>query len=463
MTLYTDNLILGAGLTGLTTAFYLNKHNQKFVLLEKTNRYGGVIKTITENEFVYETGPNTGVLATQETAELFEDLDCEIITANDNVKKRYILKNNCWHALPSGILSAIGTPLFDFKDKIKILAEPFRKPGQNPEETLAQLVLRRMGKTFLDYAIDPFILGVYAGDPNLLITKYAFPKLYNLEQKYGSFIKGQLKKSKEHKTERDKKATRKVFSAKNCLQTFIDNIYLNIKSQNIFFNTQDIKIYNLSDTNNENQRFKIIFASDNQKYEIVTKNLITTTPSNTLKDILIFNELQTFEKIEKLKYAKVAQITIGFKDWKGIKLDGFGGLIPFCENKNILGALYMSSLFDNRAPKNGALLSVFTGGIRREDIYNLNDNQLIDSTAKDFMQLFKLNDFNPDILKINRYQNAIPQYSYESHDKINAINFLQNKYSGLYIAGNIADGIGMADRIKQAKNIVNIIILKNNL
>jgi protoporphyrinogen/coproporphyrinogen III oxidase len=117
-----------------------------------------------------------------------------------------------WEPLPSGIIKGITTPLFTFPDKLRLLGEPFRKKGENPNETLADLVLRRMGKSFLDYAIDPFILGIYSGDPAKLVTKFAFPKLYRLEQDYGSFIKGALKKAKEPKTEREKKATKEIFS-----------------------------------------------------------------------------------------------------------------------------------------------------------------------------------------------------------------------------------------------------------
>jgi len=186
--IYTDVVVIGAGLTGLTTAHYLKKQNKKFIVLEKENKVGGVIKTKNENNFLFEEGPNTGVVGNTTVVELFEELSdkCKLELAGDNVKKRFILKNGKWENLPLGLLDAINTPLFTLKDKFRVLGEPFRLAGKEPHENLANFVKRRLGKSFFDYAIDPFIIGVYAGDPNYLIPKYALPKLYNLEQKYGS-------------------------------------------------------------------------------------------------------------------------------------------------------------------------------------------------------------------------------------------------------------------------------------
>jgi protoporphyrinogen/coproporphyrinogen III oxidase len=214
-----DILVIGAGLTGLTTAYYLSKSDKRFLVLECMDKEGGVIQTKKEGPFTYECGPNTGIIGQPEVAELFQDLGDKVEPeiAQEAVKRRLILKNGKWEALPSGFSSAVSTPLFSFADKIRLLGEPFRAKGSDPNESLKSLVLRRMGKTFLDYAIDPFILGVYSGDPGLLLTRHAFPKLYRLEQDYGSFIGGTLKKSFKKKSDREKLATREVFSCKGGL------------------------------------------------------------------------------------------------------------------------------------------------------------------------------------------------------------------------------------------------------
>lgn len=435
--------IIGAGLTGLTTAYYLKKAGFDVHVFEKADRVGGVIKTTYENGFIYESGPNTGILSNPEMVELLEDLkdECELEIADENAKARWIWKGKKWESLPSGIINGIKTPLFSFGDKLRILGEPFRKKGDNPQETLAELVLRRMGKSFLEYAVDPFILGIYSGDPAKLVTKYALPKLYRLEQDFGSFIGGAIKKKKLTKTKRDKKATREVFSIKGGLQNLINALVVNIGKENI-----SLKYANLS------------FEKQDNVYTLTGKtdaftHIISTVGSYQLEHLFPFVNSKIISQINQLQYAKVIQVTLGFKEWQGIKLNAFGGLVPSKENRDILGVLFLSSFLKNRAPNNGAILSIFLGGVRKPEMVDLNDNAIIELVENEFKSMMGLNEFAPDLIKITRYQHAIPQYSFESEQKLKAINNAEREFPGLILAGNIRNGIGMADRVKQGRMI----------
>ncbi|HDR51393.1 MAG TPA: protoporphyrinogen oxidase, partial [Mariniphaga anaerophila] len=327
--------VVGAGLTGLTTAFYLKKAGIPFVVFEKADRPGGVIQTHYKNGFTFEGGPNSGMLTRPEVAELLEELkdDCTLEVADETAKARWIWKKDRWVPLPSGLISGIGTPLFSFSDKLRLLAEPFRKKGKNPNETLAQLVLRRMGKSFLDYAIDPFILGIYSGDPDKLVTKYAFPKLYRLEQDYGSFISGAMKKAKEPKTERDKKATKEIFSIKGGLSKMIGALVKNIGEENVRLNC---KALNFSQKEN-----KFSSGLSNDQFS----HVISTTGAYTLEELFPFLKKEKLKSITQMEYSKVIQVSVGFNKWKGIPLNAFGGLVPFIEQRNILGTLFLSSFF----------------------------------------------------------------------------------------------------------------------
>jgi len=446
----TDVVIIGAGLTGLTTAYYLNKKKKKFIVLEKENRIGGVIKSKSKNNFLFEEGPNTGVIGNTTVVELFEELSktSELELAGSNVKKRFILKNNKWEHLPMGLIDAIKTPLFSTKDKFRVLGEPFRSVGKNPHENLASFVKRRLGDSFFNYAIDPFIIGVYAGDPNYLIPKYALPKLYNLEQKYGSLIGGTIKKSFIKKTAIEKRVSRKVFSFKDGLSSLtnalfksagVDNFYLN--SNNIIVSPVD-NIYVVSYINEKNETITI-----------KTKNVITTVGAFALEPTLPFIEKSEINKINSLLYTKVVELAIGFNKWNGIELDGFGGLIPSIEKRDLLGILYMSSLFKNRMPENGALFSIFIGGVRRQDLVSLTDKEISKLVEKECIELLKIKNFNPDLFEIIRHDKAIPQYGIESGERFETIIKLEKKHKGLFIGGNLKDGIGMADRIKQGKEL----------
>ena len=122
-----DIVVIGAGLTGLTTAYHLRKQGRDVLVIEKENRIGGQIRTYSEKGFVFESGPNTGVVSFPEVRELFDDLgDCQLEIARESSKRRLIWKGNRFHALPSGPVEAVTTPLFRLSDKIRILGEPWR-------------------------------------------------------------------------------------------------------------------------------------------------------------------------------------------------------------------------------------------------------------------------------------------------------------------------------------------------
>ncbi len=443
-------IILGAGLTGLSLAHFLKKKGITAVVLEKKDRIGGVIHSHSENGFVVEEGPNTGVIGNTAVVELFDDLaaDCQVETGDETAKKRYILRNGKWEAIPSGLLGGIKTPLFSWKDKFRILGEPFRPAGKDPHETLANFVKRRMGDSFLNYAINPFIKGVYAGDPNYLIPKYALPKLYNLEQTYGSLIGGSFKKSFIKKTELEKRVSRKVFSFKGGLSSLIQALGKSIGSENIICGIQSWEVQA-----NENGYTVNFTNKDDEQQSIEAPKLVSTLGAWNLQEAFPFIEKTQMDAINSLHYTRMVEVSLGFKKWEGMKLDGFGGLIPSMENRDVLGVLYMSTLFKDRAPKAGALLTVFLGGVFHEHFYDLEETEIKAIVERECKDLLQLKEFAPDYIHINRHAKAIPQYGIESGKRFETVEQLQEQYPGLILGGNLRNGIGMADRIKQAQDI----------
>ncbi|HUX96362.1 MAG TPA: protoporphyrinogen oxidase [Bacteroidales bacterium] len=447
-------IIIGAGLTGLSMAYFLKRGGLTPLVIETSDRPGGVIKTLNEDGFIYEAGPNTGVLSTAELAALFDELSdkCTLDTANKDSKKRYIMKGGRWTAIPSGLFSAVFTPLFTLKDKFRILGEPFRKPGADPDETVADMVVRRLGRSYLDYAVDPFISGVYAGDPSILVTRYALPKLYALEHNYGSFIRGTIKKSREKKSEAEKKATREVFSSVGGLGGLINALADATGDENIFCGATGIRV------EPQGKSFKVIFTgSDGNVFIAEAQTVISTAGSYNLPSLLPFLSEDYLSPITNLKYARVVQVAAGYKKWNGSKLDAFGGLVPSKENRNILGILFPSAIFGGRSPEGGALLSVFLGGMRKPDIMSKSDDEIFNIVLDEIANTLN-NSHKPDLLKIFRYEHAIPQYEKSSGERLEAIKKIEEQYPGLILAGNIRDGIGMADRVKQAKQVADAVI-----
>lgn len=243
--------------------------------------------------------PNTGVVSYPEVAELFEALSpaCALETAREESKRRLIWKGNRFRALPSGLFSAVTTPLFTLGDKFRILGEPFRAKGNNPDESVGELAARRLGKSFLHYAVDPFLSGVYAGDPMKLVTRYALPKLYNLEQQYGSFIRGTIAKAKQPKTDRDRLASKKVFSAAGGLDKLTGAMAEAIGPARITLSAADVTVRPCAD------KWMATYSTADGEQTIIAERIITTTGAYTLPALLPFVPKEKMELISNLHYA----------------------------------------------------------------------------------------------------------------------------------------------------------------
>lgn len=442
-------VVIGAGLTGLSTAFHLHRQGRDVVILEKADCVGGQIHTYHENGFTFESGPNTGVVSFPEVAELFQMLEgsCQLEIARESSKRRLIWKGNRFHELPCSPVSAITTPLFRLSDKFRILGEPWRKKGTDPDEPVGALAARRLGKSFYEYAVDPFVSGVYAGDPMKLTTRYALPKLYNLEANYGSFIRGAIAKAKEPKTDRDRLATKKVFSAVGGLQRLVEAL------------SKDLRI--ITSANN----LKVMPTTDGQwsctyngTEEIVCRKVVTTVGAYALPALLPFIPEAQMQKMSNLFYAPIIQVILGVKNARGLDFPAFGGLVPSKEQKRVLGILFPSSCFEQRCPDGGALYSYFIGGARHTDYLQKSDDEIREITLEAFHSMLKYPaDMQPDLLRIFRHEHAIPQYWSDSGERFATIEALQQQYPGLILAGNMRDGIGMGNRIHQGATIANSI------
>ena len=457
----TDVTVIGAGLTGLTTAYWLKRNGKNVRVVETDNRIGGQIQTQRFNRYIYETGPSTGAVSTPEVAELMNALAetsqglCQMETAPDAAKRRLIWKGNRFYALPSGLFSAITTPLFRFSDKLRILGEPWRKRGDNPDESIASLAARRLGQSFVDYAVDPFISGVYAGNPYTLVARYALPKLYALERDYGSFVRGAIAKKKQPKTSRDRLATKKVFSAKGGLSYIPQAEADYIGEGNISLGVSHVRV------SPEGQGWTITFMDANgNEQQLQSRWVVTTCGAYNLPELLPFVDKERMDAIAELVYSPIIEVNVGMPETFDGDYCAFGGLVPTKEKQQILGILFPSACFTGRAPKGGALFSFYLGGVRNPEMMEKTDEEIQAIVRKNLHTMLKFPaQAKPDFIHISRHQRAIPQYDANSGRRFRAVESLESQYYGLVLGGNLRDGIGMGHRITQAVNIVKRIIM----
>ncbi|MGL4854107.1 MAG: protoporphyrinogen oxidase, partial [Lentisphaeria bacterium] len=316
-----------------------------------------------------------------------------------------------------------------------------------------EMVVRRMGKSFLDHVIDPFILGVYAGDPHQLVPSYGLKKLYDLEQDFGSFIGGTIKKLIYNKRHGIRNPNRKIFSFKNGLDQLPKAIARKIGNDKFILGVENTQVFPQNDGS-----FIVEIIKNGEKSSFHSHKVVTACGSHALPKILPFIHNDDMLHIDNCLYTKVIEVQLGFNHYQGMKLDGFGGLCPFNQHHDILGILFMSATQTNRAPENGALLTVFLGGVRRQDIILKNDTEITQIVEREVTKLMRLPSFNPDLIKIIRHQHAIPQYGKESRIRFATISKVEEQFPGLTLGGNFIGGIGMSKRIVHAYEMAQKII-----
>lgn len=185
-------IVIGGGISGLSASYSLMKAGMDVLCLEKNSAGGGAIRTGQEEGYLFEYGPNSTMNSNDEIDSLCKELglDEERIFGSEVSKKRYVMKGGKLIHLPMGLADFLGTSLWSFRGKLRLLREPFVGKSTDIEESVASFVARRIGKEMLDYALDPFVSGVYAGDPTKLELRSTFPKMNDLESEHGSLILG---------------------------------------------------------------------------------------------------------------------------------------------------------------------------------------------------------------------------------------------------------------------------------
>ncbi|MGD9486480.1 MAG: protoporphyrinogen oxidase [Calditrichaceae bacterium] len=444
----TDTVIVGAGISGLTTARNLVKKGIKVKILEKNSVAGGSIRTEKKDGFLVEYGPNSALETTPLLGELFKDLkiDHQMLYANEKSNNRYIVRGGKLQALPMKPLAFLKSGLFSTRAKLRLFKEPFIAPSPaETRETLAQFVERRLGKEFLDYAIDPFVAGVFAGLPEKLCVQSAFPKLYEVEQKYGSLIKGTIRGARERrKSKETSKQRAKMFSFEDGLQTVIDAL-VNELGNNLVTESQITGISKMKDGG-----YEVSYRNREEEFLIRTKSVLLTVPAHVYEKLPFHFEVTPGAFFKTIPYPPVTMVFFGYrKKPENVNLDGFGFLIPKKENKNILGSIWSSTIFPNRAPEGGAAFTTFVGGSRQPENAMLTEDKIAEMVEEDFKSLMGINQ-KPDVVVIKRWEQAIPQYNLEHIEMIGSVEKFEKKNPGMFISGNFRGGISVADCVKQA-------------
>lgn len=445
-------IVLGAGISGLATSYWLKKDGFDVNILESKSEPGGAMETITKNGFTIDFGPNSGLETTPLISKLAEEIGLkeQMIYANDEANKRYILRDGKLHALPTSPPAFIKTKLFSTKAKLRVMGEPFiGKSKDGYYQSIAEFVERRLGKEFLDYAIDPFVSGVFAGDPNKLSVKSAFPKLYRLEEVYGGLVKGMIKGAKERKQRNEEsKQSAKMFSFINGMQSFPEAIAKKFENKIEY----DTKVEIISKSANG---YEITYSVDGERKSLTGDILLSTIPVHKAANYFSIFDNEFTEHATDIFYPPVLVLYIGYKK-EQIKreLDGFGFLIPSKMGKNFLGAIWSSTIFKNRAPNGYASFTLFVGGARRPNLFDESTDTIVNKAIKEFSEIMNI-DGKPELLVYREWQKAIPQYNLGYIEHENYFDKFEKENPGIFLSGNYRGGISVGDCVKNSEIVFN--------
>ena len=442
----TPVAIVGGGISGLTAAFYLQQRNIPVTLYESSSRVGGVIQTATRDGFLVEGGPNTILESAPEVSALVADLDLKsrCLYPDPGMKARYIVRDGKAVRLPQSPLAAIRTPLLSLRAKLRVLAEPLIPQGMAAgDEPLSSFVRRRLGTEFLDYLIDPFVGGVYAGDPDRLSVAHAFPKLYALEQTYGSLIKGSILGARaRRKRGGASKASAPMLSFDAGLHVLVDSLRIklgnSLRLQTVVTGLKRDDAGWILETS----------AGCSEKHSAV----IMCAPAHHVAGMNLDGvPLKDLSPLGEVYYPPIARVALAFRrEQIAHSLDGFGVLIPKKEQMNTLGILFTSSLFPNRAPQGYALLTAFLGGSRGQKTADAPDSAVLELALADMRKLLGVTG-RPVFEDVARVPLSIPQYNVGYGAVMAAIEGIEQRAPGVFIASSYRHGISVADCIVGGK------------
>ncbi len=453
-----DVIIIGGGISGLSALHFLKQKNSSLSLklFEADSRLGGTIGTDNIDGFSLDWGPNGFLDREPLTLQMIDQLRLtdSLERANDNVANRFILRGGKLRPVPMSPPKFLTSGILPISGRLRVMLEPFAKARpEGIDESIYDFVKRRIGVQAADYLVQPMVSGVYGGVADRLSLQSCFPIMREMEDEYGSLFKAMIQKARKAKLEKKKSGS--PSGPGGWLTSFHGGLYKVIeqfldKYQNdISCNMPVSKIIK------QNSEYIVTFENGSK---CLAKHIILATPTYKAADIVIDLSTQLAQIFNSIPNAPISVVCLGYKK-ENIKhkLDGFGFLVPKKENLKILGSIWTSSIFENRAPDGMVQFRTMIGGDGDHESINLSDNDLLDAVQSDLDAIVGING-KPELFKIYRWAKGIPQFKI-GHAEI--MSRLENELvtqGHIYVTGNAYYGISLNDCIKQSYKVAELIL-----
>jgi protoporphyrinogen/coproporphyrinogen III oxidase len=448
--------VIGAGLTGMAAAYRLKQLGNRVVVYEAGDRPGGVVRTERRAGYLAELGPNSMALPSAEVAELFRHLklDASRIAPSPAARNRYVVRRGKLLRLPLAPAELLTSRLLSNTAKLAVFGEPLVERGDSPvDESVAAFVRRRFNQEVLDYIVNPFIAGTFAGDPEQLSVRHALPLLHNLERTHGSVMKGFFKVAKNRRSsEGDSPAGGALMSFQGGLQEIADALAREL--------ADEIRLRSpVTQLRGTPGHWTVGAAYQTpERYD----GVVYSAPAHRLDDIdLDFTGGERLGTLASIEHPPVAVLALGFpRGQVGHALDGFGFLVPEVERRRIMGVIFSSTVFPDRAPPGFVLLTVFAGGARDPDFVEA-DPHTLTARVMDELRALVAARGEPSFKAMQIWPKAIPQYVLGYGRFKDIAEQAEHNNPGLILAGTYRDGISVNDALgsglRAAERLTNLL------
>jgi oxygen-dependent protoporphyrinogen oxidase len=457
-------VIVGGGISGLATAFALQEEatakglSLHCTVLESGSYWGGKIVTHRIGDLVTEAGPDSFLSQKQAGLELCTKLGLadQLINTNETGKNAFVLHGGRLHELPEGLVSFVPrrlgpflrSGLFSWSGLARMGLEAVIPRGPSDEdESLAAFFRRRFGAQAFERVLEPLMAGIYAGDAERMSLKATFPRFFELEQRYGSIIKGMMAAKKNAPPAPTGRTRRTMFvSLKNGLGDLVTALTARVAQQGVELRL-GCRVDALRVRSHQPGRWMYDLILDGGS-ALSTESLVLATPAYVSAELLRPLTPIAGGLLDMIPYASTGTIALAYpaKEVAGA-VEGFGFIVPRIEGRDLIAATWTSLKWPYRAPADQVLIRCYVGGTGREAVLKLDDKELLTRVRAELAALCGIK-AEPVYAEVNRWWKAMPQYTLGHLDRLNQLEAAVSRYPGLALTGAAYRGVGIPDCIR---------------
>jgi oxygen-dependent protoporphyrinogen oxidase len=449
-------VVVGAGISGLALACRLQQAapSAEVTVLERQGRPGGTVWTEEHGGFRLETGPNGFLDTKPSTLALCRDLGLgdRLVAASEAAgRNRYLFLDGELRPLPNSFGSFLRSDLLSWRGKVALLAERFRRPRRDAaDESVAAFARRRAGREVAEVFADALVTGIHAGDPELLSIRAAFPRLSDLEDRYGSVLRGVAATARQRRKEAAGRG--EVYRRPGQMWSFADGLRLLIEALRDRLARPPLlgaAVRRIQKVDPAGAGGWVVQGDgpDRRPADAV----VLACPAPHQAAILADLDPDLAERIGGIAYNRIAVVGIGFR--RGdvpVNMNGFGYIAPQRTRQDVLGVQWCSSIFPARAPDEAVLLRAMCGGWHRAEVAGWDDPRLLAAVRADLRQAMGIT-AEPVFHRIIRWDRAIPQYHLGHAERVAWIEKRAALHPGLFLTGNAYHGVSLNDCTEQAE------------